>query len=157
MKRVYLIALFTVICAFFVHAETNQFLIVLNTHWTSQNASNVLHYLDTELTSRPDDPQVLFARAVAAVELQQWARGATNYVLQAISAVNSATNYTSEEKTPLLASLTNHLNFFVATIDVLNEPANSVPQTNTTIQAEMFLTNPDEYPYFEFLSTFKYP
>lgn len=157
MKQVYLIALFTVLCAFFAYAATNQFLIGLNTHWTSQNASNVLNYLDAELASRSNDPQVLFARAVAAVELQQWARGATNYVLRAINAVNSATNYTQEEKVPSLVALTNHLNFFVATIDVLNEPMNSAPQTNKTIQAEMFLTHPDEYPYFEFLSTFKNP
>lgn len=157
MKPVCVIALFIFTCALVVYATTNQFLVGLNAQWTSQNASNVLSYLDAELSSRPDDPQVLFARGVAAAEMQLWARGATNYVWHAIEAVHSATNYTSEEKALLLTTLTNHLTFFVASIDVLNEPTNSVPQTNTMIQTEMFLTHPDEYPYIEFLSTFKEP
>ncbi|MCO5069309.1 MAG: hypothetical protein M9910_11615 [Kiritimatiellae bacterium] len=157
MKQTLLITLSILIFALVVHATTNQFLVDLNAQWTSQNASNVLSYLDTELSSRPDDPQVLFARGVAAAELQLWARGATNYVWQAIAALSSATNYTSEEKAQLLAALTNHLDYFTASIDVLNEPTNSVPQTNTTIQMEMFITHPDEYPYFDFLSTFKEP
>ncbi|MDR0993846.1 MAG: hypothetical protein LBN38_04690, partial [Verrucomicrobiota bacterium] len=138
-------------------ATTNRFLIDLNTQWTSQNASNVLSYLDAELSSRPDDPQILFARGVAAAEMQLWARGATQYVCQAMNALNFATNYTSEEKATLLAALTNHLNFCIATVDVFNEPTNSVPQTNITIQTEMFLTHPDKYPYFELLSSFKEP
>lgn len=155
MKKTHLIILSIVMTLSVVHAATNQFLNGLNTHWASQNASNVLNYLDAELSGRPNDPQVLFARAIAAVELQQWARGATNYVMQAIHAVQSSTNYTSQEKALLHTALTNHLNFFVATVGVFNEPTNSAPQTNATIQTEMFLTNPDQYPYFDFLSKFK--
>lgn len=157
MKHTVLTAFFILMCTPVVRATTNQFLLDLNTQWTSQHASNVLSYLDAELSSRPDDPQVLFARGVAAAEMQLWARGATNYIWQAMNALNAATNYTFEEKAQLLAALTDHLNFFIATVDVLNEPTNSVPQTNITIQMEMFLTHPDKYPYFEFLSSFKEP
>jgi|GEM_PF-1579077 hypothetical protein len=157
MKQAYLIAIFVLIFAFVANGATNQFLSGLNAQWTSQNASNVLSYIDAELSSHPDNPQALFARGVAAAELQMWARGATNYVRQSIDALDISTNYTSQEKASLLAALTNHLNFFIASINVLNEPTNSVPQTNTTIQAEMFLSLPGEFPYFEFLSSFKEP
>lgn len=145
------------VSAIVTYATTNQFLSGLNTQWTTQSASNVLSYIESELASRPDDPQVLFARAVAAAELELWARGATNYVRQTIDAVSASTNYTPAEKAPILLDLTNHLNFFIASIDVFNESTNSAPQTNVTIQSEMFHSHPNQFPYFEVLSTFKEP
>lgn len=157
MKQAYMITMFAMIYAFAANGATNQFLSGLNTQWTSQNASNVLSYIDAELSNHPDNPQALFARGVAAAELQMWARGATNYVRQSMDALGISTNYTLQEKASLLAALTNHLSFFMASINAFNESTNSVPQTNTTIQSEMFLSSPGEFPYSEFLSTFKEP
>ena len=138
-------------------AETNQFVMRLNSEWTSKSASTVLGFIENELTSRPNDPQVLFARAVAAAELEQWCRGATNYCARAIDVVRHDTNYTAEDKRILLSELSCHQEFFTVTIDTFKEPADSFPQTNALIQAEMFQAGPDKFPYAEFLSKIRSP
>ena len=142
------------LCSITADAETNQFVMRLNSEWTSKSASTVLGFIENELTSRPNDPQVLFARAVAAAELEQWCRGATNYCSRAIDVIRQETNYTAEDKRILLSELSGHLKFFTTTIATFKEPADSIPQTNALIQAEMFRSCPDEFPYTKFLSTF---
>ena len=138
------------------HAETNQFVMALNAAWASKSASNVLGFIEKELTDRPNDPQVLFARAVAAVELEQWCRGATNYCARAIEMVRQD-SYTAENKQFLLKELSEHLEFFTASIGVFKEPEYSFPQTNAILQAEMFQSCPSEFPYADFIARFNSP
>jgi hypothetical protein len=48
---------------------TNQFVTTLNQKWAQHNATNLIAFVDSELQARPNDPQVLFARAVVAGEM----------------------------------------------------------------------------------------
>jgi hypothetical protein len=133
---------------------TNQFVSMLNQKWMRQNASNVLTFVESELQQSPKDPQVLFARAVVAGELQLWNRGATNFISQAITNVNQSAQYTTEKKAVLLKELREHLRFFSLTISTFSEPPNSQPQWNTTVQQELFHTSSNEFPYIKTLLKF---
>jgi hypothetical protein len=130
------------------------FLTELNEVWNTHNATNVLHFLNEKLAASSNDPQILFARANAALEMENWARGATNYVHQSINAVALSPDYNAENRAILLAELNLHLNFFEITVDFLAEPNPSYPQTNILVQTEMFQLESGEFPYIEFLQKF---
>jgi hypothetical protein len=127
------------------------FVTELNKIWREQNATNLIQFLDTKLVQSPNDPQVLFARGNTAAEMEQWVRGATNYVYQALTNLEASTEYSASNKAILLRELNNHLRFFEISIDVFSEPNPSFPQTNTLMQMELFQTNSNEFPYIEFL------
>jgi hypothetical protein len=133
---------------------TNQFVATLNQKWVQQNASNVLTFVESELQQRPSDPQVLFARAVVAGELQLWNRGATNFISQAITNVNLSTQYTAGKKAALTKELQEHLRFFSLTVSTFGEATNSAPQWNAAIQGELFQTSSNAFPYIDTLLRF---
>ena len=133
---------------------TNQFVATLSQKWIQQNASNVLSFVESELQQRPTEPQVLFARAVVAGELQLWNRGATNFITQAITNVNLSSQYTAAKKATLTKELQEHLRFFSSTVSTFNEATNSTPQWNSTIQTELFQTSSNAFPYTDTLLHF---
>jgi hypothetical protein len=135
-----------------VQGDTN-FVATLNEKWRTQNATNVLAYVEAEYTANPSDPQRAFARGIVASELQLWFRGATNYLSLCAVQIASSTNYSVERKALLTNEISGHIQFFTTTAEVFSEPTNSVPQSNTSIQAELFSTCPSNFPYTSFLES----
>ena len=126
------------------------FVTELNSKWQAKHASNLIAYLDLQLIQTPQEPQVLFARAVVAAELEQWGRGATNYLQQALNYLELSTEYSVANKEKLIYELNEHFDFYSQSITHFNEPNPSYPQSNTVWQEEIFAGGTSDFPYMYF-------
>lgn len=149
MKTIQTLSLFFIASFFCQASET--LLTTLNEKWVAQNTTDLVNYLDSQLLLYPNDPQILFARGVVAAELEQWARGATNFMNQAAKSLELSDEYNATNNKILLSELQWHLKFFEASIVHFNEPNPSYPQTNSVWQTEIFSGWQHDFPYIEFL------
>jgi hypothetical protein len=127
------------------------FITTLTEKWQQQDVSELINYLDTQITQQSQDPQILFARANVAAQMEQWIRGGTNYLHQARESLALSAEYSASNKAILLTDMDEHIRFFELSITTFNEPDPSYPQTNITVQAELFQASPNKFPYSYFL------
>ena len=141
---------FVPLCVAVFAGDTN-FVSSFNTLWQSENASNVLSYVDGYLATN-QNAEALFARGVVAAGLQSWGRGATNYLFQSITAVNASTNYTAQQKTALTNEIAGIREMYHGLLQDVGEPENSSPSWNTNTHAEIFSELGDQAPFLDVLN-----
>ena len=135
--------------------DTN-FVSTFNSLWQSGKASNVLSYVDGYLATNRN-AEALFARGIVAASLQNWGRGATNYLSQAIAAVNADMGYTPEQKQGVSNDLARILDIFVGLLHDTGEPMDSTPSWDTNVQAKTFLESGGEVPFLHILNEIVMP
>lgn len=147
MKRIY-IPFFAVVLAASLPSrggDTN-FVAAFNAQWTSQNASNILFYVDAQVTTNRQ-VETLFARGLVAAYLQKWGRGATNYFSQAIAAAQSNTTYSASGRSNVVQMITEAKRHFEALSDDSMEPINSGPTWDPNVHAVIFGELGDQAPF----------
>ena len=135
--------------------DTN-FVSTFNSLWQSGNASNVLSYVDGYLATNRN-AEALFARGIVAAGLQNWGRGATNYLSRAIAAVNADIGYTPEQKQRVSNDLARIQDIFVGLLQDTGEPGNSSPSWDTNVQAKTFIESGGEAPFLHILNEILMP
>ena len=138
-----------------VLADGTNFVITLNAKWETSDASNVLSYVETDISTNAS-PEAYFARGLVAAYLETWGRGATNYLAQAADAVDSDPDYTSEQKTSVKQSINQVKGHFSALVEEAEEPEDSEPQWNTNTHAVIF-SELDEMPFLHVLQKIVVP
>ena len=126
--------------------DTN-FVAAFNEVWRTQNASNIVAFTEANVNTN-ESAETLFARALAAVYLEKWARGGTNYLGQAQIAVQSNQTYSAEGRSQILELLEDTKGLFEALADDSLEASNSIPQWDTNMHAVVFQELGDEVPFF---------
>lgn len=130
--------------------DTN-FVSTFNSQWVAGNATNVLVYIEDQLATNRR-PETLFARGLVAMYLQEWGRGATNYLGQAVSETSTNTSYSAEGRTNIIQLINQAQADFKAVVAHANEPTNSVALWNTNTHIVIFSELGDELPYLQILS-----
>jgi len=125
--------------------DTN-FVAAFDAQWSSQNASNVLVYVDAQVATNRE-VETLFARGIVAAYLQKWGRGATNYFGQAIAEAKSNTTYSASGRSNVVQMITEVQGHFEALADDSGEPTNSVPTWDTNVHAVIFGELGDQAPF----------
>lgn len=136
------------------HLCANDFTAQLNALWKANDATQVLIYVESERNSHPTDPQILTARAIVTANLEQWLRGATNQLQQAMALTSASTNYTSSRKQAITQEVAQLQGIFAALADDLDEPTNSAAAWNPQIHSELFGEIGDEFPYLSVLEQY---
>jgi hypothetical protein len=139
------------------HAQSSNFVAQINNVWKTHNASNVLVFVESQLTSNPANAQVLTARAIVAAGLQTWGRGASNYLAQAVQVVSNSTAYSTSKRQKLIGEIQSLANSYGALADDASEPQNSQPQWNTNTHVFVFGEVGDEFPHISTLQLFNNP
>jgi hypothetical protein len=143
--------------SYWVMAQGGSFLQQLDEKWRTHDATQVLNYVETQRSANPDNAQILAARAIVAVSLQEWGRGATNFLAQAIQKTAASTNYTSSQKQIIAKKLSGLTNVFAALANDAGEPPNSSPKWNTNTHAVVFRELGDEFPHLSTLQILNKP
>lgn len=125
--------------------DTN-FVAAFDAQWRSQNASNILIYVESQVATNRE-VETLFARGLVAAYLQKWGRGATNYFGQAITEAQSNTTYSASGRSNVVQMITEAKGHFEALADDSGEPTNSVPTWDTNVHAVIFGELGDQAPF----------
>ena len=83
---------------FVTFAGDTNFVAQFNSVWKTHNASNVLVFVEQNITTNKS-PETLFARGIVAVFLQEWSQGATNYWEESMQMITTNTVYSETGKT----------------------------------------------------------
>lgn len=124
--------------------DTN-FVAAFDAQWRSQNASNVLVFVDAQVATNRE-VETLFARGLVAAYLQKWGRGATNYFGQAIGEAQSNTMYSASGRSNVVQMITRVNEIFEALADESGEATNSVPTWCTNVHSVIFGELGDQAP-----------
>lgn len=120
-----------------IHAGDTNFVAVFSTEWQSQNASNILTFSESQISTNRN-VETLFARGVVAAYLQKWGRGATNYFALAILNAQSNSMYSPVGRSNVVQIITEIKNNFDALTEDSGEPTNSLPTWDTNIHSVVF-------------------
>ncbi|MDX9976057.1 MAG: hypothetical protein RBU21_23970 [FCB group bacterium] len=147
MKHQYLFFLGAVLVASLVaNGGDKNFVAGFDAQWSSQNASNILVYVDAQVATNRE-VETLFARGLVAAYLQKWGRGATNYFGQAIAEAETNTSYSAAGRSNIVQMITEASGHFAALAEELGEPTNSVPSWDTNVHAVIFGELGDQAPF----------
>lgn len=150
MYRVLLVSICWVLFASFTHAGDTLFVAALNVKWQSGNASNILVFVENQVgTNR--NVETLYARGIVAAALQEWGRGATNYLGQAIQEAETGSLYSTQGKARVVKLIANAKGYFEGLADDTGEPSNSQPSWNTTNHLVIFNELGAEVPFLDVL------
>lgn len=138
------------------YAGDTNFVSTFDSLWQSENASNVLSYVDSYLSTNRN-AEALFARGIVAAGLQSWGRGATNYLFQAITNVTENMSYTSEQKVKLSNDIARIQDIFSGLVQDTGEPENSTPSWDTNVHAVIFMESGGEAPFLHILNEIAAP
>lgn len=116
--------------------DTN-FISSFDAQWCAGNASNILAFTEANVATNAS-VETLFARAVAAVYVQKWARGATNFLGQAMAMAQGDASLSPGGQSNVVHLLEETKRLFEALADDSNEPGNSVPQWDAAMHAVIF-------------------
>ena len=144
--RYLLFAMFAIAITLAVRGGDTNFVAAFDAQWTSQNASNVLVFVDAQVTTNRE-VETLFARGLVAAYLQKWGRGATNYFGQAIAEAQSNTTYSASGRSNIVQMITDVKGHFEALADDSGELTNSVPTWDTNVHAVIFGELGDQAPF----------
>ena len=125
--------------------DTN-FVTAFDAQWSAKNASNVLVYVEAQVTTNRE-VETLFARGLVAGYLQKWGRGATNYFGQAITEAQSNTSYSASGRSNVIQMITTAKGHFEALADECGEATNSTPTWDTNVHAVIFGELGDQAPF----------
>lgn len=150
MYRISLVSICLFIVVPVAYAEDTNFIMAFNAQWQSGNASNVLVFVDSHVSTNRN-AETLFARGVVAASLQEWGRGATNYLGQAIQTVMTNSSYSTERKVRVVELINNTKGYFGSLADDTGEPSNSQPLWNTDNHAVIFNELGEEVPFLNVL------
>ena len=129
--------------------DTN-FVAQVNVVWQSNNASNILTYVEDNMSTN-ENVEVLFARGVVAAYLQGWGRGATNYFGQAMSMAATSQTYSPDGQSNIVQWISSAKGLFGALAQDAEEPVDSEPSWDTNLHAIIFGELGDEIPYYDVL------
>jgi hypothetical protein len=146
MKTMLSVVLFVVSLAALANAGDTNFVAAFDLQWRSENASNVLAYVESQVATNRN-VETLFARGLVAAYLQEWGRGATNYFGQAIAEAQSNTSYSAAGRSNVVQLITEAQGHFEALADDSGEPTNSVPRWDTNTHAVIFGELGDQAPF----------
>ena len=78
MNRILLVTLcWFLVASVSLGGDTN-FVAVLNMQWQGRNASNILVFVENQVSTNRN-VETLFARGIVAAAIQEWGRGATKF------------------------------------------------------------------------------
>lgn len=137
MKIILNILCSAILWATSVLAGDTNFVAAFDAQWCAGNASNILAFTEANVSTNTS-VETLFARAVAAVYIQKWARGATNFLGQAMTMAQGDTALSPEGRFNVVHLLEETKCLFEALADDSNEPSNSVPHWDATMHAVVF-------------------
>ena len=146
MKTMLSVVLFFASLVVLANAGDTNFVAAFDLQWRSENASNVLAYVESEVATNRN-VETLFARGLVAAYLQEWGRGATNYFGQAIAEAQSNTSYSAAGRSNVVQLITEAQGHFEALADDSGEPTNSVPRWDTNTHAVIFGELGDQAPF----------
>ena len=146
MKTTLSVVLFFASLVVLANAGDTNFVAAFDLQWRSENASNVLAYVESEVATNRN-VETLFARGLVAAYLQEWGRGATNYFGQAIAEAQSNTSYSAAGRSNVVQLITEAQGHFEALADDSGEPTNSVPRWDTNTHAVIFGELGDQAPF----------
>lgn len=137
MRTIVLFVAVIIVKPLLISAGDTNFVAMFDSQWRSQNASNILSYVEANvITNR--SVEVLFARGLVAAYLQKWGRGATNYFGQAITAAQSNSFYSASGRSNVVATITRVSGHFEALADDTGEPTDSTPNWDTNVHSVIF-------------------
>lgn len=143
--RKFLCVLLVPLCGVVFAGDTN-FVAAFNNEWRTENASNILAFADAQLSTNRR-AETLFARGLVAIYLQEWGRGATNYLGQAIEEVSTNLSYSAAGRSNIVQRIKDAQGSFAAISADANEPVDSQPSWNTNTHAVIFNELGDEIPF----------
>lgn len=135
-------------------AQSLAFSESVNNKWVSQNATDLLNYVEAEVQNNPNDPNRYFARAVVAAYLQSWGRGAVSFLEQSKTKIQQSSDYTEDEKEKLEKRVESVRKLFQALADDSNEPQDSQPSWDATTHALVFSEFSNQFPMLSILNEF---
>jgi len=125
-------------------ANTN-FVSALETNWQAHNASNVLSFVEAELTTN-QNAEVFFARGIVATYLQEWGVGATNYFRMSIDSAEVDLRYTPEYRAVVLRAIAQAVAGIEAVMEMTGGEGGT-PLWNTNTHSVIFGEFPQEIPF----------
>ncbi|MGQ9661869.1 MAG: hypothetical protein ACUVWX_05950 [Kiritimatiellia bacterium] len=146
MNRVLLVSLCWFLVASISHGGDTNFVAALNMQWQSGNASNILVFVENQVSTNRN-VETLFDRGIVAAALQEWGRGATNYLGQAIQEAETGALYSAQGKARVITLIGNVKGYFEALAGDTGEPSNSQPSWNTNTHVVIFNELGAEAPF----------
>lgn len=117
--------------------QDGNFVAAFDAQWRAGNPSDILAFTEANVATNPS-VETLFARAVAAAYVQKWARGATNFLGQAMTMAQGDASLSPVGRSNVVHLLEETKSLFEALADDSNEPRNSVPQWDAAMHAVVF-------------------
>jgi len=90
----------------FAHGGDTNFVAAFNVKWQSGNTSNILSFTESQVSTN-QNVEALFARGIVAAALQEWGRGATNYLSQAMQEAVNSSSYSPQGQALVVQLITN--------------------------------------------------
>ncbi|MGI6495057.1 MAG: hypothetical protein ACOX5G_03035 [Kiritimatiellia bacterium] len=150
MHRYLFVSICWLLGASVAYAGDTNFVAAFNVRWQSKDASNILVFMENQVNSNRN-VETLCARGIVAAALQEWGRGATNYLGQAISATETSPLYSTSGKARIVRLIGNVKGCFEALADDTGEASNSQPSWNTSSHAAIFNELGAEVPFLDVL------
>lgn len=129
--------------------DTN-FVAAFDAQWRAGNPSDILAFTEANVATNAS-VETLFARAVAATYVQKWARGATNFLGQAMTMAQGDASLSPVGRSNVVHLLEETKSLFEALSDDSNEPGNSAPQWDASMHAVVFGELGGQAPFLETL------
>lgn len=133
------------------HGGDTNFVAAFNVQWQSGNASNILAFTESQVSTN-QNVETLFARGVVAAALQEWGRGATNYLGQAMQEAENSSSYSTQGQARVVQLITNAKGYFQGLADDVGEPVNSQPSWHTNNHSVIFSELGTEAPFLSVLN-----
>jgi len=126
-------------------ADETSFVTAFNTMWQTHNASNILIFVEQNVTTN-SSPETLFARGIVAGTLQGWGQGQTNYWEQAMQMLADKEDKSDLWKTNAVNQI-QWIQILMSTKGVDDNP----PSWNTNAHSIIFSILGDEPPFYDTL------
>jgi hypothetical protein len=136
--------------AFVTHAGDTNFVTAFNVQWQSGNASNILVFVKNQVNTNRN-VETLYARGIVAAALQEWGRGAMNYLGQAIQEAETGSLYSTQGEARVVQLIANTKGYFEGLADDTGESSNSQPSWNTNHHVVIFNELGTEAPFLDVL------
>jgi hypothetical protein len=121
------------------------FVSALEVNWQGHNASNVLAFVEAELTTN-QNAEVYFVRGIVATYLQEWGVGATNYFRLASESAETDSRYSAEYRAMVLQAIVQAGVGIEAIMEMAGGDGGS-PSWNTNTHAVIFNEFAQEIPF----------
>lgn len=121
------------------------FVSALKVNWQGHNASNVLAFVEAELTTN-QNAEVYFARGIVAAYLQEWGVGATNYFRLAIESAETDSRYSTRYRAMVLQAIAQAVAGIEAIMEMAGGGGDS-PSWNTNTHTVIFNEFAQEIPF----------